>query len=249
MDKIKAIIIDDEPKVSKSLEIQLEMHFPEVEIVSIARSVKEGVDMILVYKPDLVFLDIVMPGESGFELFNYFKKIEFEIIFVTSYSEYALNAIKVSALAYLLKPVEINELKEALDLVILRKGQKDAYKNYQVLVENMKKNVPGEQTIAISNHGELVFVKINDILFCEGWDRYTKIHLLNRKEVLSSYSLGKFKSILEPYLFISSHRSFLVNPKHIVSINQNDELHMTNGLAIPISQRKKHEIIEAIKNK
>lgn len=246
--EIRAIIIDDEPKVSKVLEIELENHFPDIELVAIGRSVKEGVDLIKMYKPDLVFLDIVMPGENGFELLNYFNKIEFELIFVTSYSEFALNAIKVSALAYLLKPVEVTELKEAIELVKERKGLKDAYMNYQVLVENMKKEVPGEQTLAIYHHGELVFAKINEIVYCEGWDRYTKIHLANKKELTSSYNIGKFKSMLEPYSFISSHRSYLVNPKHIVSINQEDELNVTGGSKIPIANRKKQEIIDAIKN-
>ncbi len=244
VDIIKAIIVDDEPKVSLVLEHELKESFPEVKILAIARSVKEAIGLINTYKPELVFLDIVMPEENGFELLKYFERIDFELIFVTSHSEFALNAIKVSALAYLLKPVEKTELKEAIELVKTRIGLKDTYKNYKVLLENMSKEVPGEQIIAINNLTGVSYVKINDIICCEGWDRYTKIHLLNDKELISSYSVGKFRSILESYSFIHCHRSYLINPKHVLSIDQNDHINMVKNIKVPLAVRKKQEIIE-----
>jgi two-component system LytT family response regulator len=244
---MKAVIVDDEPKVSKALEYELNLNFPDVEVVAVARNVKDAVNKIRRFEPDVVFLDILLPGESGFDLLKHFDDIRFELIFVTSHAEFALNAIRVSALAYLLKPVQTDELKSALDQVRNRKLLNDSFMSYRVLIDNMEKDSMGEQRIAINNQRETVFAKIKDILFCEGWDRYTKIHLKGRKELLSSYNIGKYKSMLEPFSFVLTHRSYLVNPMHVLSLTSDDKLNLIDGFSIPVAQRKRTEVIGLIK--
>ncbi|MFN8280195.1 MAG: LytTR family DNA-binding domain-containing protein [Saprospiraceae bacterium] len=245
-ENLKAIIVDDEPKVSKVLENELLTNFPHIEISAVVHNVSEAVDCIRIYKPDIVFLDIIMPGENGFDLLKYFDTIDFELIFVTSHSEYALNAIKVSALAYLLKPVETEELRAALELVKERKEIKHAMESYRYLLENIKKNDLNEQYIAINYVNEITFVKISDIIFCEGWERYTKIHLTDKREMVSSYNIGKYKALLEPYSFVQTHRSYVINPRHVLRIDTGDQLAMTGDFVIPIAHRKRHEIVEII---
>ena len=144
-ENLKAIIVDDEPKVSKVLENELLTNFPHIEISAVVHNVSEAVDCIRIYKPDIVFLDIIMPGENGFDLLKYFDTIDFELIFVTSHSEYALNAIKVSALAYLLKPVETEELRAALELVKERKAALQARKFAVVLKKAQADRVKSAQ--------------------------------------------------------------------------------------------------------
>lgn len=244
--RIRSIIVDDEERLAKLLATELENHFTEIEIIGLAHDVKTAIALIDKYHPDLVFLDIMMPNQTGFDLLYNYPKINFEFIFVTSHDEYALNAIKVSALAYLLKPVNRLDLRRAIDLAKERISLKEENKLYKLLMDNLKKENSMDQTIAVAHQGETHLIKINEILCCEGWEGYTKVKLVNNRNILSSYSIGKFRNILEPYSFHMSHKSYLVNTHQIEAIGADDYITMKDGSQVPVSIRKKQVIQDLI---
>ncbi|MDX1653060.1 MAG: LytTR family DNA-binding domain-containing protein [Brumimicrobium sp.] len=225
---IKAIIIDDEIRAIRTLQSLIELlHFP-VEIVGTAQNIPEGVKIINKHNPDLVFLDIEMPEYNGFELLDFFKEIDFEIIFVTAYNEYALRAFEASAIDYLLKPVDQNLLEKAiqkatkkiessqveLKLELLR----DAYKNEQF------------QKIALPTAEGLFFIDTKEIVFFEADGAYTEVWLSHGSKMVISKKLKFFEDVLEnnPFFF-RTHRSYLVNINHIDKYSRKDSLISLRG--------------------
>lgn len=245
---LNVIIVDDEYKAAKTLEYILQIHFPFIKIQGIAHDVTQAEQLIKTYQPDIVFLDIVMPVESGFELLKKFETIDFEIIFVTSHVEFALDAIKCCALGYILKPVDLDELRGAINIAKDRKNLKNKEKLYEALLINLDdKNIKDHQ-ITLNDKTGIELIKVKEIIKCEGWNRYTKIHLLNGKIIISSYSIGRFISLLEKYTFIHVHKSYLVNKYFIVKILNTNEILMEDGSLVPLSFRKKSEVLQLLNN-
>ena len=244
---LNVIIVDDEHKAAKSLQNIIIKHIKEVNILDIAHDVESAEILIRKLKPDLVFLDIVMPEESGFELLKKFQSIDFEIIFVTSHDEYALNAIKCCALGYILKPADVEELRYVIQLAVQRRVLKDKEKMYEALLINLDVNQIPEHQIAINDKKGVELIKVKDIICCEGWNGYTKIHTVQNKPVISAYNIGRYISLLEKYSFILVHKSFLVNKNHITKILNTNQILMSNNAQIPISVRKRLEISNILK--
>lgn len=239
-----AIIIDDEPKIRKVMNIKLEEFCPEIQVLGEAEDVESAYKSILDHQPKIIFLDISMPGASGFKLLEKFDEINFEIIFVTGYNEYALDALKVSAVDYILKPVKTDDLIEAVKKAKLRIDAKDKAQQYEVLKHNI--NHLGDQNtkIAIVSAEAYDIIKISDIIRCEGWNKYTKIHLVNGEVLLSSNSIGGFRDQLESYEFYASHKSHLINKKKIKRYLKEGIIVMADNSEVPLARRRKEDFIE-----
>ncbi|MCI5083248.1 MAG: LytTR family DNA-binding domain-containing protein [Saprospiraceae bacterium] len=248
MKKLKALIIDDEPKLQKVLQMKLEKYCPSVGATKLAGNITDGFELARQFEPNLVFLDISMPGGSGFEFLDQFETIDFEIIFVTGFDEYVLNAIKVSAVDYLLKPVSTEELVAAVRKAEERIEEREKIERYHVLQHNLNHIGNQEAKIAIPGGSTYDFVKVSDIIRCEGWQKYTKIHLLDGSCIVSSYNIGVFKKMLESYEFFSTHKSHLINTKLISKYLKEGFVVMEDQSEVPISRRKRDEFLSKVLN-
>ena len=245
-DAIRAIIVDDEEGARESLSILLEKYVDGVKIVAKADSIAMGMEKIRKYTPDLVFLDIEMPFGSGFELLERMKPIDFDIIFVTAYDHYALKAIKFSALDYLLKPVDIDELKKALQKH-KRKSPDQTAESYQNLVDNERMEGDNKK-LAIPDSNGIIFVPIKNIIRCESDGNYTKIFMASGKKVLASKTLGEYESMLEGDGFFRIHRSHLINLSHLKQYKKGDHSYvvLSDGTEADVSRRKKSAFMAAL---
>lgn len=243
---INAIIIDDEQKLREVLKIKLNQYCPFVNILGQGVNAEDGYKKIIEFKPNLVFLDIAMPGETGFDMLSRFDKIDFEIIFVTGFNEYALDALKVSAVDYILKPVKTELLVQAVTKAKAKIEDISLLSQYEVLKHNL--NHIGDQNtkVAIPGANAYEFVKIEDIIRCEGWQKYTKIHLADGVTIVSSYNLGVFRDMLESYGFFSTHKSHLVNKSHITRYLKDGTIILSDGSNAPVARRRKEEFMEQV---
>ncbi len=242
--KLKAILVDDEEKALKSLQIKINRFFPEIEIIATSQRPIEAIELIKSRKPDLVFLDIEMPQLNGFDVLQQFEKPDFEVIFVTAYNDYAIEAIQCCAIGYVVKPIDNDDLKTAIENAFKNIALKNSLANNSTLIENLKNAQTSDHKIIIPSQKGLDFIKINDIIRCEGESGYTRIILNNDKTILSSYSVGKFVKMLENKNFLLAHRSHLVNLKFASGYLNEGYITMENGDNLPISKNKRQEFIE-----
>lgn len=242
----KAIIVDDEAKLRNVLEIKISKFCPEIEVVGLAANIQLAESLITKHQPNLVFLDIEMPGGSGFDLLEKLNSINFEVIFVTGYNDYAIEALKVSAVDYLLKPVNTDDLVSAVGKAVIKIQKSDIVDNYEILKHNI--NNLGDQStkIGIPNNKTYEFVQVSDIIRCEGWQRYTKVYLASGKLLTSSYNIGVFTDMLKDYGFYESHKSHLVNKKHILRYHKEGILEMTDDSQVPVARRRKEFFLQVV---
>ncbi|GAB5550960.1 MAG: LytTR family DNA-binding domain-containing protein [Saprospiraceae bacterium] len=239
MNKYKALIVDDEQGNRELLSAMLLEHCPQIERISVASSVIEAEKILSKNGVDVVFLDIEMPRENGFDLLNKVKKINFKIIFVTAYDAYALKAIKYSALDYLLKPVDKAELIAAvnkLDALGNQKAQLD------LLTYNLQNNE--DRRIALATQDEVFFVKVRNIIRLEAEANYTKVYLLGEDPVLLSGNIGHFEKRLNDQRFYRSHQSHLINRAHVKKYvkTQGGYFVMVDHSQVPIARLKREEV-------
>jgi len=246
MTTLNALIIDDEPKLRKVLQIKLEQYCKGIKVVGNAANITEGYEKIKELNPQIVFLDISMPGGSGFGLLEKFNVINFEVIFVTGFSDYILDALKVSAVDYLLKPVITEDLVNAVQKAKDRIDNREKVEMYHILKHNL--NHLGEQDtkMAIPGANAYDFVQIKSIIRCEGWQKYTRIYLEDGSCIVSSYNIGVFKGMLENYGFYSTHKSHLINQKRITRYLKEGTVVMSDGVQVPVARRKKEEFVEQV---
>lgn len=241
---MKAIIIDDEKRARISLSLLLKEYCADVEIVAECENLPEGVKAIRKYNPDLVLLDIEMPGHSGLELVDFFdeKEINFSIIFTTAYNEYAIQAFKLSALDYLLKPIIPEELINAISRMERHKPLQ-----FKALAENIQNDFFDK--IAVPSGNTLILIKISDIVYIKGEGSYSEIYMQDKSKHMVSRNLKNFEEILlKDKRFLRTHKSYIVNFDEVVSFNKSDGgwLDMKNGNSIPISSEKSNLIMERI---
>ncbi len=243
--KLRTVIIDDEPKLRAVLKVKLETKCPNLELVGMAEDAKSGYELIQSTKPNLVFLDIAMPGDSGFDLLQKFETIDFDVIFVTGFSEYILDALRVSAIDYLLKPVQNKQLIEAVEKAVLRKKERDSISHYHILKHNL--NHIGDQKTKIAFPGveAYEFVTVENIIRLEGWNKYTRVYLTSGKVIVSSYNIGVYRKMLSRYEFFNCHKSHMVNSKHIKRYLREGTVVMVDDAQVPVSRRKKDEFLSA----
>lgn len=248
--KIKAIIVDDESHARSFLK-KLCQHLYEdkIEIIDECSSVATALISIKTHTPDLVFLDIQMPDQNGFELLAYFDHIPFEIIFTTAHKEYAIEAIRNSALDYLLKPISILDFKAAINRLDFALEKKHNVNKYQLLTENLSNSLSSKQRIAFPTKSGFEVLQVSNIIFCQSDGAYTIIHTTAQQH----YTSKSFKETCEllefDKNFLKVHRSYLINSQYVKNFKTDDfVLEMTTGNEIPVSDKKftKHKLIDAI---
>ncbi|MGB0984873.1 MAG: LytR/AlgR family response regulator transcription factor [Saprospiraceae bacterium] len=244
---INAIIIDDEERARRTLRLLIEEFCPNVKILGSYKSVPEGVLAINKLKPQLVFLDIEMPEYNGFELLGFFRDIDFEIIFVTAYNQYALKAFEVSAVDYLLKPVDSDLLIKAINKASLRLQNGSMQNRLSVLQENTKSEV--FKRIALPVSDGLLFVEIEEIVLLEAEGAYTSVFFKGGTQILVSKRLKFFEEVLKNRTaFYRPHRSFIVNINFVKKLNRSEStLILDNKKAIPLPRNKKNEFEDLLK--
>lgn len=244
MKTIKAIVVDDEENARLIIKNFIAEYCPSVEIIDEAEDVKSAVKLINKNQVDLVFLDIEMPNENGFALFDYFNKPTFETIFCTAYSEYAIKAFEVSAIDYILKPIGISKLREAVEKVVLKRAQNLPQTNIDILKENLKEHKIVKIGIHIGDG--IVFMALDDIYYFEADGSYTTIYHKNGKD-LAVKKIKHFEDLLaSDTRFFRIHRSYLVNITLIKKYSKKDGLSVTydDKILLPISREKKEEFEE-----
>ncbi len=245
---IRCVIIEDEPKSRETLKGLLARFCPEVLVSAEADGYLSGRKAIEEHKPDMIFLDIEMPDGSGFKLLQNIENIDFEIVFTTAFEQFAIKAIRYSALDYLLKPISPDELQVAVKKVSERKAKKANMKNIQVLLSNLKQEPFEPKRIILSTSDKKHVVEIDSILRCESDNYYTHFYLEDGKHLLISKTLKEIETLLEGNNFVRPHKSHLINIRFIQSFSRDEGgvITLTDGTKIPVSRRKKEKILEII---
>ncbi len=242
---INAIIIDDELNNIENLSLLLEKHCPEIKITGKAGNADEGMQKIRELLPEIIFLDIQMPGKSGLTMLEEIPPLSSEVIFVTAYDQYAIQAFKFSAVDYLLKPINITELKNAVEKAIARIRNRNKNLHLENLLNLLQKQQhKDEHRIAISSSKETRFIFTKDILYCEAANNYTTFFLADAEKIIASKPIYEYEGLLRDYGFIRCHQSFLVNKRHIRSYIKEDggAIQLINKSIIPVSRNKKDEL-------
>jgi two-component system LytT family response regulator len=242
---LRTLIIDDEEHVRKSMADMLKLHCPRVKIVGQAEGVKTGLAAIDSLHPDLVLLDIKMKDGSGFDLLKALNNIDFKIIFVTAYDQYAINAFKFSALDYLLKPVESTELREAVDKadeVI----QHEIDKQIDALSSNLKGNDQSGRKIILKTFDNIYLVKVKDINYIQSDGRYSTIFLVSDQKIVVTNNLKQYNQMLGELGFYRVHKSYLINLEYIQRFEKGDGGYVIlgNDARIPVASRKREGLLE-----
>jgi len=252
-----AIIIDDERNIREALGLLLTEYCPEILVCGSATSPNEGRELLKKHEVDFIFLDISMPGEDGFAFLNSIQKENYGVIFVTAYQEYALKALKASAIDYLLKPVNPIELGEAVTKAVQcheqRKQKENARQIYHESLENLYEHLHSKDRliskITVSEQFGFRVVKVSDLMYLQADSNYTILHLSGLNKIVSTRSLGEFEKILEPPVFFRIHKSTIINMNFLqgYSSYEGNFAELKDGTKLSISRRKLNDFREAIK--
>ena len=246
---ITCVIIDDEQPARDSLELMLTRYFPEkIKVVGKAESLKEGVFAIYKQNPDLVFLDIEMPVENGFKIFDYFQQVTFSLIFTTAYKEYAINAIKVAALDYILKPVGVEDLKETISLYEKRQLSGIPVDRIEKLISTLNPGSGNIAKVVLPTFQGFQIEKVNAIIYCEADQNYTRVHTIGGGELLISKPINVIGNMLPANLYYRIHKSHLVNLDYIKSYSRVEGFHviLENGTKLDVAYRRNDDFIKAL---
>ena len=246
--EVKALIVEDEKKVSEALEDLISMVKPSVKTVGVATNVDEAISAINEKKPDLVFMDIQLDDEISFQILRRISKPEFEIIFITAYSNYAIDAFEFSAVDYLLKPVDPDRLANAIENALLRIKSKQLPSKIDVLLDNLSSGKT--KKLVLTTMDFVHVVDISTIIKCQSSVNYTIFYIQNEKEIVVSKTLKEFDEQLSPHGFFRSHKSWLINMNFVKGYNKKGGggAIMEDGSEVPVALPKKEEFMEKLKN-
>ena len=244
---ITAVIVDDDEFCCFQLRDLIVKYSLGVEVIGVFNSGEDGVANIAALQPDLVFLDVEMPGMNGFEMIRKFPAVNFEIIFTTSHVQYAIRAIRFSALDYLVKPLDPDALQDAISRLRdkIDAKQNGGPKNLEIM------GIPAEKkfnNLAVPTMEGLLFIGLQDIIRCESDDKYTRIFLADKKIIVASRTLGDFETLLHPHGFFRIHKSHLINLIHLKKYlrGEGGQVIMADGATLDVSRRKKEELMELV---
>jgi two-component system, LytTR family, response regulator len=245
---IKAILIDDEENSISSLKEKLLAHCAQVSIIALCSNAAKGIEAIDTLRPDIVFLDIEMPVMNGFVMLQQLTYKNFELIFTTAYDHYAIKAIRYSALDYLVKPIEIEDLKAAV--IKAEEKRHHSYPNPQIelLVEQLVNKKNPFSRIAIPTIEGLHFIKVEDIIYLEASSNYTHIFTSEKKKYIASHTLKDFEDMLPGEIFLRIHNSYIINKNYTEKYirGEGGQVVLSNGVTLDVAKRKKSEFLKAI---
>lgn len=246
---IRCVIVEDEEMARKVLKSLLSQYCKDVMVCAEADDVESGRTMIEAFHPDLVFLDIEMPGGSGFKLLSSIENIDFEVVFTTAYEQFAIKAIRHDALDYLLKPVDPKELVAAVEKVKEAKYKKTLNRQYDSLLKNLNPEQLVVRKISLSTADKIHLIEVDNIIRCESDNYYTIIYFKNGTSLMVSKTLKEMEQRLEEYDFVRTHKSHLVNIRNIINFIKDEMMVLlSDGTKVPVSKRKKEKILEVINN-
>ncbi|MBK6626458.1 MAG: response regulator transcription factor [Flavobacteriales bacterium] len=245
---LNAILIDDEANAREKLGFMLEQYCAaSVKLVAQARNVEEGLAAIAAHRPQLVFLDVEMPGESGFDLLRRVGRPEFEVVFTTAHDHYAIKAIKFAAVDYLLKPIDVDQLREAIARVVEKRAGASQDCRIEQLVESTRQGAQ-VSSVSVPSQDGFVRVKLTDIIWCGAERYFTIFHLTGGKELVATRSLGDFEELLDGSGFVRIHHGHLVSLEHIARYikGEGGQVVMSDGRTLDVSRRKKEELMKRL---
>ncbi|MBE8728312.1 DNA-binding response regulator [Flavobacterium sp. KB82] len=246
MKMYKTIIVEDEKRISEALSIMLEMAAPDtIQIIAYAESVDEAVKLIDRLKPDLVFMDIMLQNGTGFDVLQQISFNSFHLIFTTAYEQHAINAFKYSAVDYLLKPIDPEELKTAIERIEVQQQRVLQKQQLTELQHNLSKT---PDRIILPTQEAMYVVKLEQIIRCETSGSYTTFFLTDGRKIMVSKPLKNYEDLLEPPLFFRIHQSHLININAIVSYSREGMVHMNDKSVVPISRGKKEQFFKLMKD-
>jgi two-component system LytT family response regulator len=246
---LKTILIEDDDRNRKKLSTLLARHCPNIEIVAMATDVSQGVEAIAQHKPELVLLDIQLPGGTGFDLLQQLPSLDFSLVFVTAHDQYAIRAFKFSAIDYLLKPVNAEALVEAVSRASVKETERQRQQQLTNLLNYVGNKSADSYRLVVSALKEKHFLRPADIVRCEADNCYTKFFLATGESILSSRGIFEYEKLLEPYRFVRCHQSHLVNLNFVRSMRTTDsitELVLANGDTVPVSRLKKELVTDQL---
>ncbi|MBT1711748.1 LytTR family DNA-binding domain-containing protein [Fulvivirgaceae bacterium PWU5] len=244
-----ALIVDDESHQRNALAELLQQHFPQITPVTAAASVPEALSLLREHRPRLVFLDIMLPPYTGFDFLQQAPAIDFEIIFTTSFEEYAIKAFRLSAVDYLIKPLVLEELQQAIDRFTEKNSAKINIDHLALLMENIQARNQRPKKIALPTLTGYIFVTIDDIVRCESDNTYTTFYLINKAKVIVSKTLKECEGLLSDFSFFRVHNSHLVNLDYIQEYMKGEGgvIKMTDGSHVDVSRRRKDDFVSWFK--
>ena len=241
---IRSIIIDDEQHCGKALVNDLQQHCPSIEVLDSCNSAKEGIMAIKKLNPDLVFLDVEMPWMNGFEMLEVLGDVNFSIIFTTAHGEFAAKAFRISAVDYLLKPIDANDLKVAVQKVEKKMEEGSSLRHITNLLRNIRQPST-EHKIALPQREGYEFIDVSSIIYCQAEGAYTKIFITDKKAMLISRTLGDVEELLPPEMFQRIHHSTLINVNYVSQFLRTDGGYVVlkNGEKLSVSKAKKEMLM------
>jgi two-component system, LytTR family, response regulator len=243
---IKTIIIEDEKQSREVLQLMLK-NYRGIELLDSCATPVLGIESIQKHEPDLVFLDIEMPRMNGFEMLKKLDRVSFDIIFTTAYDKYAINAIKMSALDYLLKPIDKEELSNAINKCLKNQDQKMTLGKMDILFKNLTQHNALDRTITLTSVDGIRFIKMKDIVRLEANGRYTKFYLLNKEVILASRTLGDFEEALSSNEFFRIHEAHMINLLYIDRFHKgNNYVLLSDKTELPLARRRKEDFLKLI---
>lgn len=245
---LRCMIIDDEEQARQNIKLNLQFFQNQVEVVAEANNYESAIEGINRYKPELLFLDIDMGNKTGFDVLQQFPNPDFQVIFVTAFSDHAINAFRVSAVDYLLKPIDAESLKSAIEKAIDHVLNKKPLLEIKNLLSNHSQPESQSNRIVLHTSENIQILEISQIIRCEASSNYTLFYTQNLGKILVSKTLKEYEELLTNYQFIRAHQSHLVNLKHIKSFEKRDggSLLMSDNSLIPVSGRKRETVLECI---
>ena len=247
MQVLKAILVDDELSSLQNLQYKILEYCPSLKVVAQSQNPEEAVRLIHQFKPDVIFLDIEMPRMSGFKMLEQIPEVDFEVIFITAYNHYAINAIRISAFDYLVKPVSIEELQESVERLGISSVKKNR-ERAELLKKNLSNPKSQDDHIALPANDGLEFIQIKQIIRIESSSNYSKVILQSGQPLLVTRQLKDFEELLQEYRFYRIHHSHLINLNFIAKYTRGDggQITMRNGDVIDVSRRKKEVFLKLI---
>jgi two-component system LytT family response regulator len=244
---IRILILDDEEAAGSILKLLIEKHLAIQKEIRYFSSPEEALAILPEYRPSLVFLDIEMPGMNGFDFLNRAASSEFDVVFTTAYNKYAIKAIRFSALDYLLKPIDISELQNAINRHIVKR---DYVGHQQKLVDNLIRNLEQKDhkdfKLAVSLKEGVFLFELKNIICLEGQNNYTRFFFDNQKSLLVSKTIGEYEEMLSDHHFVRVHKSYLVNQMHVKKVDKDAILWLSNDMQVPVAKRRKNEILKLL---
>lgn len=246
MTNISCILVDDEIASLKNLEKKINQFFPNLTILEKFQKPEDSILYLNTNEVCLVFLDIQMPRINGFEVLTTVTNVDFKVIFVTAYNEYALEALKKSAIDYILKPIDDDDLKVAIQKTIKLIDEENESTHNKELLELLQESISNQKKLLVPNEKGFSVIEQNDILYLEGYEGYTKINIDPERQIISSYGLGKYEQKLNANFF-KTHKSYIVNLNKIIEFEKEGYVVLSNNVRIPISKKSKNELLELLK--